>query len=60
MCLCFKYDRNESLLIKQIVKDILNKLLSTSSSDTENLVGIDARIQEMKTILCLRQMMFEW
>ncbi|RVW19356.1 TMV resistance protein N [Vitis vinifera] len=46
-------NKNESLLIKQIVKDILNKLLSTSSSDIENLVGIDARIQEMKTLLCL-------
>ena len=53
MCLCFKYDRNESLLIKQIVKDILNKLLSSSGSDTENQVGIDAHIQEMETLLCL-------
>ena len=53
MCLCFKYGKNEPLLIKEIVTDILNKLLSTSISDTENLVGIDARMQEIEMRLCL-------
>ena len=53
MCLFFKYGRNEPLLIKEIVTDILNKLLSTSISDTENLVGIDARMQEIEMRLCL-------
>ncbi|KAJ9707489.1 hypothetical protein PVL29_002494 [Vitis rotundifolia] len=46
-------NKNEPLLIKEIVTDILNKLLSTSISDTENLVGIDARMQEMEMQLCL-------
>ena len=53
MCLCFKYGKNEPLLIKEIVTDILNKLLSTSISDTENLVGIDACMQEIEMRLCL-------
>ncbi|KAL6315920.1 hypothetical protein AAG906_013754 [Vitis piasezkii] len=46
-------NKNEPLLIKEIVTDILNKLLSTSISDTENLVGIDARMQEIEMQLCL-------
>ena len=58
MCLCFKYGRNEPLLIKEIVTDILNKLLSTSISDTENLVGIDARMQEIEMQLCLESSEF--
>ena len=53
MCLCFKYGRNEHLLIKGIITDILNKLLTTSISDTVNLVGIDARMQEIEMRLCL-------
>ena len=53
MCLCFKYDRNEPLLIKEIVKHVLNKLLNICSGDTEKLVGIDARIQEIKMRLRL-------
>ena len=53
MCSCFKYGRNEALLIKKIVKDILNKLMITCSTDGENLVGMDARIQEMEMLLCL-------
>ena len=31
----------------------MNKLLSSSGSDTENQVGIDAHMQEMETLLCL-------
>ena len=53
MCSCFKYGTNEPLLIKEIVKDILNKLIITHSSDNENLVGMDARIQEMEMLLSL-------
>ena len=53
MQLCFKYGKNESLLIREIVKDILNKSLSTSIDDTKNLVGIGAHIQEMEMQLCL-------
>nr|CAN66815.1 hypothetical protein VITISV_034308 [Vitis vinifera] len=53
MQLCFKYGKNESLLIQEIVKDILNKSLSTSIDDTKNPVGIGARIQEMEMQLCL-------
>ena len=53
MCLCFKYGRNEPLLIKEIVIDILNKLLTTSISDMENLVEIDACMQEIEMWLCL-------
>ena len=53
MCSCFKYGRNEPILIKEIVKDILNKLIITRSSDSENLVGMDAHIQEMEMLLCL-------
>ena len=53
MHLCFKYVRNESLLIEEIIKDILNKLLSTSIGYTKNLVGIDADIQEIEMRLCL-------
>ncbi|RVW19347.1 TMV resistance protein N [Vitis vinifera] len=46
-------NKNEPLLIKEIVTDVLNKLLSTSISDTENLVGIDACMQEIEMQLCL-------
>ncbi|KAL6311244.1 hypothetical protein AAG906_005762 [Vitis piasezkii] len=46
-------NKNEHLLIKGIVTDILNKLLTTSISDTENLVGIDAHTQEIEMRLCL-------
>ncbi|KAL6315670.1 hypothetical protein AAG906_005758 [Vitis piasezkii] len=46
-------NKNEALLIKKIVKDILNKLMITCSTDGENLVGMDARIQEMEMLLCL-------
>ncbi|XP_010645905.1 disease resistance protein RPV1 [Vitis vinifera] len=46
-------NKNEHLLIKGIVTDILNKLLTTSISDTVNLVGIDARMQEIEMRLCL-------
>ena len=44
---------NESLLIEEIIKDFLNKSLSTSIGYTKNLVGIDADIQEIEMRLCL-------
>ena len=53
MYLCFKYGRNERLLIKEIVKHILNKLLNICVGDTEKLVGINARIRKIKMRLCL-------
>ena len=53
MYLCFKYGRNEPLLIKEIVKHILNKLLNICVGDTEKLVGINARIRKIKMRLCL-------
>ncbi|KAJ9676002.1 hypothetical protein PVL29_024806 [Vitis rotundifolia] len=46
-------NKNEPLLIKEIVKHVLNKLLNICIGDTEKLVGIDARIQEIKMRLCL-------
>ena len=53
MHLCFKYVSNESLLIEEIIKYILNKSLSTSIGYTKNLVGLDAGIQEIEMRLCL-------
>ncbi|XP_034677332.1 disease resistance protein RPV1-like isoform X3 [Vitis riparia] len=46
-------NKNEPLLIKEIVKHVLNKLLNICIGDTEKLVGIDARIREIKMRLCL-------
>ncbi|KAJ9676005.1 hypothetical protein PVL29_024807 [Vitis rotundifolia] len=40
-------NKNEPLLIKEIVKHVLNKLLNICIGDTEKLVGIDARIWGM-------------
>ena len=43
------------MLIKEIVRKLLKKLLNTSTSDTEeNLVGIQFRIQELSMLLCLQ------
>ncbi|XP_034674118.1 TMV resistance protein N-like [Vitis riparia] len=48
-------NRNEPLLIKEIVGKLLKKLLNTSTSDTEeNLVGIKYRIQKLRLLLCLQ------
>ncbi|XP_019072108.2 disease resistance protein RPV1 [Vitis vinifera] len=46
-------NKNELLLIKEIVKHVFNKLINICSGDTEKLVGIDARIQEIKMRLRL-------
>ena len=53
LCVYAQICRNEPLLIKEVVTTILNNLLSSSASDTENLVGIDARIKEIEVLLCL-------
>ncbi|KAL6315926.1 hypothetical protein AAG906_013760 [Vitis piasezkii] len=48
-------NKNEPLLIKEIVMKLLKKLLNTSTSDTEeNLVGIQSRIQKLRMLLCLQ------
>ncbi|KAL6315735.1 hypothetical protein AAG906_006597 [Vitis piasezkii] len=48
-------NKNEPLLIKEIVGKLLKKLLNTSTSDTEeNLVGIEYRIQKLRLLLCLQ------
>ncbi|KAJ9676146.1 hypothetical protein PVL29_024913 [Vitis rotundifolia] len=46
-------NKNEFLLIKEVAENIWNKLPSTLTSDTEDLVGIDSHIQEVEMLLCL-------
>ncbi|XP_057972919.1 TMV resistance protein N-like [Malania oleifera] len=46
-------DRSESVFIEKIVKFISNRLIRTSSSDIEGLVGIDSRLKEMHSLLCV-------
>ncbi|KAL5776096.1 hypothetical protein ACOSP7_009022 [Xanthoceras sorbifolium] len=43
----------ESVLIETIVKDVLRRLNDLSSSDSSNLVGIDSRIQEIESLMCI-------
>ncbi|KAK3228827.1 hypothetical protein Dsin_000708 [Dipteronia sinensis] len=43
----------ESVLIEAIVEDVLKRLNELSSSDTNDLVGIDSRIQEIESLLCI-------
>ncbi|KAL5778565.1 hypothetical protein ACOSQ2_009302 [Xanthoceras sorbifolium] len=45
--------RPESVLIETIVKDVLRRLNDLSSSDSSNLVGIDSRIQEIESLMCI-------
>ncbi|KAL6316213.1 hypothetical protein AAG906_017760 [Vitis piasezkii] len=46
-------NKDESVLIKEIVSMLLNKLLSTPWSDAEDqLVGIGSQIREMELLLC--------
>ncbi|XP_034674117.1 disease resistance protein RPV1-like isoform X2 [Vitis riparia] len=48
-------NKNEPLIIKEIVGKLLKKLLNTSTRDTEeNLVGIQSRIQGLRMLLCLQ------
>ncbi|KAL6329276.1 hypothetical protein AAG906_015476 [Vitis piasezkii] len=46
-------DRHESEVIKKIVSKILNELVDASSSNMENLVGMDSRIQDLVSLLCI-------
>ncbi|CAK7328817.1 unnamed protein product [Dovyalis caffra] len=42
----------ESKLVNEIVQHILKKLNNTSSSDLKGLVGMDSRMEQIKTLLC--------
>ena len=44
-------DRLETMLIKDIVTDVSNKLFSINSSDDKNLVGMSSRIKEVESLL---------
>ncbi|XP_024013283.1 putative disease resistance protein At4g11170 isoform X2 [Eutrema salsugineum] len=44
---------NEANMITKIAKDVLNKLNVTPSRDFSDLVGIEAHIAKMNTLLCL-------
>ncbi|ANM68757.1 Disease resistance protein (TIR-NBS-LRR class) family [Arabidopsis thaliana] len=45
---------NEANMIEHIAKDVLNKLIATSSSNCfGDLVGIEAHLKAVKSILCL-------
>ncbi|KAL5739651.1 hypothetical protein ACOSQ2_028831 [Xanthoceras sorbifolium] len=43
----------ESVLIECIVEDVLKKLNDTSSSDNNDLIGIDSRIKKIESLLCI-------
>ena len=45
-------DRNESMLIKEIITNVSNELFRMYSSDEKNLVGIFPRIKEVESLLC--------
>ncbi|XP_010528908.1 PREDICTED: putative disease resistance protein At4g11170 [Tarenaya hassleriana] len=45
---------NEAHMIEKIVADISNKLNFTPSKDFENIVGIDAHIASLSSLLCSR------
>ncbi|XP_034675392.1 disease resistance protein RPV1-like isoform X2 [Vitis riparia] len=46
-------DRHESKLIEEIVRDISNKLVGSSSSYMKGLVGMGPRIEAMDSLLCI-------
>ena len=52
-CLFFSFCSDESRFINEIVKDVSKKLNEIStSSDSEGLVGINSRIEKVKSLLC--------
>ncbi|KAL1192867.1 Protein VARIATION IN COMPOUND TRIGGERED ROOT growth response [Cardamine amara subsp. amara] len=46
-------DKNEAKMIEEIANDVLRKLLSTSSKDFENFVGIEDHMAKMSELLQL-------
>ncbi|KAL5778555.1 hypothetical protein ACOSQ2_009292 [Xanthoceras sorbifolium] len=42
----------ESVLVEEVVKDILQRLNNLSPSDNKDLIGIDSRINEIESWLC--------
>ena len=53
---CFfslKICKHESILIEELVIDISNKLIGTSLSYAEGLVGMDSHIKAMDSPLCI-------
>ena len=49
----FLYDRNESELIDEIVKDVSEKLSHIFSSDSKGLVGIDEKLECIESLLAI-------
>ncbi|XP_048425258.1 disease resistance protein RPV1-like [Pyrus x bretschneideri] len=47
------YARPESDLVQKVVKDILTKLNREASSDLTGFVGIESRIEEIESLLCI-------
>ncbi|XP_062012756.1 disease resistance-like protein DSC1 [Rosa rugosa] len=43
----------ESELVESVVKDIVTKLSRACSSDLKGLVGIESRIQQLESLLCI-------
>ncbi|KAB2602551.1 TMV resistance protein N-like [Pyrus ussuriensis x Pyrus communis] len=52
----FDYSNNpwtEAVLVKKVVDDIWNKLIRESSCDLNGLVGIERRIEQIESLLCI-------
>lgn len=50
----FSTGRSEAKLVDELVKDILRKLEHISPSiDSKGLVGLDSRIEQIKSLLCM-------
>ena len=52
-CFKFEFGRHESKHIEEIVRDISNKLVGSSSSYMKGLVGMGPRIEAMNSLLCI-------
>ena len=48
-----EFGRHETKLIEEIVGDICNKLVRTSSCYTNGLVGMESRVKKMDDLLCI-------
>ncbi|KAL5843212.1 hypothetical protein ACOSQ4_009170 [Xanthoceras sorbifolium] len=46
-------NKPESVLIEDIVQSVLKRLNAISSVDTSDLVGIDSKIEEIESLLCI-------